>query len=118
MNHRARKLCRSLLVAGVLTLLAPPAAAEIVATEEVAAGLRAQAERERVREFLGRENVERELKALGVAPELAKKRVDALTDAEVTALAGKLERLPAGAALDRTDWILILLVAILLILAL
>ncbi|HXF65911.1 MAG TPA: PA2779 family protein [Burkholderiales bacterium] len=118
MSHHARKLCQSLLAAGALVLSAPAAPAGIVATEELAAELRAQADRERVREFLGRENVERELKALGVAPELARKRVDALTDAEVSAIAGKLEQLPAGAALDRTDWILILLVAILLIVAL
>jgi hypothetical protein len=118
MSPRAWKLCQSLFVAGAVALFAPPAAAEIVTTETLAAEQSARVERERVRAFLSRENVERELEALGVAPELAKKRIDALTDAEISAIAGKLDQLPAGAALDRTDWILILLVAILLILAL
>jgi hypothetical protein len=51
--------------------------------------------------------------ALGVKPELAKQRVDALTDAEVVSLAGKIDTLPAGGALSSTDLIIILLVAIL-----
>jgi hypothetical protein len=50
---------------------------------------------------------------LGVAPETARERVDALTDAEVANLAAQIDTLPAGGALSTTEWILIVLIAIL-----
>jgi len=59
--------------------------------------------------------VEDRLKALGVAPELAKKRVGSMTDEEVLVVAGRIDTLPAGGAVDRTDLILILLLVLLII---
>ena len=71
--------------------------------------------RERVQAFLDREGVEDRLKALGVAPELARKRVNAMTDEEVLVVAGRIDTLPAGGALDKTDWVIILLIVLLVI---
>lgn len=102
---------KAVLAAVAFALVSGPVSAEIVSTEQVLT----QSDRERVRTFLNREGVEDRLKALGVAPELARKRVDAMTDEEVLVVAGRIDTLPAGGALDRTDWILILLLVILVL---
>lgn len=113
----ARNLCSakswiSVLFALVFAVLSGAAAAEIVSTEELAQ----QAERERVQEFMGRQDVEDGLKQLGVAPEEARRRVDAMTPGEIRQIAGKMDTLAAGGALSSTDWIIILLVVIIVIL--
>jgi len=95
----------------------PQARAGLVATDQVAAASRAQSDREKVRAFLNRADAERSLLALGVKPEFAKQRVEALTDDEVTKIAGKIDALPAGGNLGQTDIIIILLVAILVVVA-
>jgi len=38
-----------------------------------------------------------------------------MTDEEIRIVAGKIDRLPAGAALSQTDWIIVLLLFILLL---
>lgn len=45
---------------------------------------------------LDRADVRSELEALGVDPEIARARVDALSDAELAEVAGQLDALPAG----------------------
>ncbi len=52
--------------------------------------------RERVEAFLARTEVRAEMEKNGVDPSAASARVAALSDAEVDALAGKLDTLPAG----------------------
>ena len=52
--------------------------------------------RERIRDLLARDDVRTEMIALGIAPAEAEARIAALTDQEVTAIAGKLDQLPAG----------------------
>lgn len=69
-----------------------PASAAIIATDEVAAS----AERDRVKSFLDRAEVQAQMQALGVNPQAALARVEALSDDEVAALAGRFEQLPAG----------------------
>ncbi len=69
-----------------------PASAAIIATDQVAAS----AERDRVKSFMDRAEVQAQMQALGVNPQAALVRVDALSDDEVTALAGRLDQLPAG----------------------
>ena len=105
---------KAMLAAFAFALVSVPASADIVSTDQVLAG----SDREKVRAFLEREGVEERLKALGVAPELARKRVDAMTDEEVLLVAGRIDTLAAGGALDKTDWILILLITILVIILL
>lgn len=113
MNICAPKFRSSLLFAAVLALPCQSALAGLVSTEQVASRSEVQADREKVRAFLGRSEAERDLVALGVGPEFAKQRVDALTDEEVVSLAGKIDALPAGGALSNSELIVILLVAIL-----
>ncbi|MFL6692683.1 MAG: PA2779 family protein [Ramlibacter sp.] len=75
-------------------------------------------ERAKVRDFLDRANVRERLQAMGVDGLAARDRVAAMTEEEVHALAQRIDMLPAGGALSQTDWMLILLVAILVVLIL
>jgi len=74
--------------------------AELVSTEEVVQGMRdaalAAEQRARVEAFLGREDVRRQLEALGVEAEEAEARVASLSDAEIEQIAGQIDELPAG----------------------
>jgi hypothetical protein len=49
-----------------------------------------------VKSFLDRAEVRERMQALGVNPQAARDRVDALSDEEVAALAGRLDQLPVG----------------------
>jgi len=70
--------------------------AGMLATDQVVRHLSAQADRDRVSEFMGRDDVRRQMEELGVDPAEAQARVGNLTDAEVAAIAGEIDRLPAG----------------------
>jgi hypothetical protein len=72
----------------------PPAWAGIVTTEQISSS----AERDRVRNFLDRADVQAQMQALGVDATAARERVDALTDQEVNELAGRIDQLPAGSS--------------------
>jgi len=83
----------SLLIVCVAGLGVPlPASAGIVTTDQVASST----QRERVRNFLDRQEVRAKLESLGVDPNAAKARVDALTDREANDLAARIDQLPAG----------------------
>lgn len=103
-----------IIMLGVLALLAVPARADIVSTGQIVQ----QSERERVEAFLEREGVEKELKALGISPELARERVKALSDEEVRTIAGRMDTLAAGGALGTSEWLLIIIAILLLIIVL
>src|SRR5687768_8626082 len=78
---------KAAVIAAVITALAAPAHAEMVSTDR-AAGL---SERDRVRDWVQREEAQKQLKAMGIAPETAQERVNAMTDEEVSVVAGKLD---------------------------
>lgn len=105
---------KALLIAVAFPFLAVTTSAEIISSER---GL-SSSERDRVRVFLEREEAKDRLQTLGVPPETASKRVEAMTDDEVRIVAARIDTLPAGGALDKTDWVLIILLVILLIVAL
>jgi hypothetical protein len=98
MNSRFMRMTSRLLIASVLSLALPLQStyAGIVATDRVAASAQSQTERERIRTFLDRADVRKELQAQGVDANTAKMRVAALTDEEVHKVAGKLDQMPAG----------------------
>lgn len=85
-----------LLVHGLAFVLldARVARAELVTTEAALAG--ASGVRDQVRALLARDEVTRELRELGIDPAQARDRVEALSDAELAVIAGRLDRLPAG----------------------
>jgi hypothetical protein len=73
----------------------------------------AEQDRAKVREILDRASVRERLQILGVDALDAQSRVDAMSDAEVHALAQRIDSMPAGGALSQNDLILVLLIAIL-----
>ncbi len=98
MNSRFMRITSRLLIASVFGLGLPLQSthAGLVGTDKVAVSAQSQSERERIRTFLDREDVRKELQTQGVDVNTAKARVDALTDEEVQKVAGKLDQMPAG----------------------
>lgn len=72
------------------------ARAQIVGTDEAQATLNASAQRDRLDSFLARDDVRQDLVKRGVDVVAARERVGSLTDAEVAALAGRIDQAPAG----------------------
>lgn len=65
-------------------------------TPAAGASDQAEAQRERIRDLLARDDVRAEMIALGIAPAEAEARIAALTDQEIADIAGRLDELPAG----------------------
>ena len=87
-----RCIVQLLVVCTVGLGLPLPVSAGIVGTDQ----LSASADRDHVKQFLDRNDVQAQLQARGVDADTAKARVDALTDDEVKTLASRIDQLPAG----------------------
>lgn len=111
-KHHLRR--QSIVIAIVMAVLAAPAPAEIVSTDRAAGA----SERDRVRDWVQREEAQKQLKAMGIAPDTAQQRVDAMTDEEVRVVAGKIDSLAAGGAFSTQEWLLIIIAILLLIIIL
>ena len=95
-----------------LLMVTVPAQAGLVSTESVAVA----GSRERVVAFLERADVQLQIESMGVSPQDVKARVAALSDAEVTSLAGKIDSMPAGGdALGAVLWLALVVFLVLLI---
>lgn len=92
MNAFKKCVVRLLVVCMVGAGFPLPASAGIVTTDQI----QAQSDRDKVRSFLDRAEVRAQIQALGVNPDAARARVEALTDEEVFQLAGRVDQLPAG----------------------
>jgi uncharacterized protein DUF6627 len=102
----AKTICRLLVVLMVWTPY-QVAQAAMIGTDQVAV-TSSQADRSAVLSFVTRADVAGQMQALGLDAATAKDRVAAMTDTEVSYLAGQIESLPAGA--DTMGVILIILV--------
>jgi len=98
MNSRFMRMTSRLLIATVLSLSLPLQAsyAGMVDTDKVAASAQSLTERERIRSFLDRADVRKDMQAQGVDANAAKARVAALTDEEVHKIAGNMDKMAAG----------------------
>ena len=115
MKKTVLRMSRALAV--VLALgLTPFARAELIDADALQPQSQAELDRAKVRSFLERASVKERLQAMGVNGLAAGDRVAALTDAEVHALAERIDAMPAGGALSNQDLIIILLIAILVVL--
>jgi Family of unknown function (DUF6627) len=113
MSTRAFRPRNFVLIAALCGFLLPSANAELISTDQVASAAKIRADREKIRAFVNRAAAQQSLQAMGVKPESAKQRVDALTDEEVETIAGKIDALPAGGNLSNMDSrLLIVIVAI------
>lgn len=72
------------------------AQAGMVTTDRVIDQGTVQQDRASVLQFLGRDDVRRQLEALGVDPDEAAARADSLSDAEIARIAQQIDHLPAG----------------------
>lgn len=94
MNTFSRCMARVLIVCTFALGMPLPASAGIVTTDQIYTS----ADRDRVRNFLDRADVQAEMQSLGVDANAARARVDALTDEEAGQLAERIDQLPAGAS--------------------
>jgi len=96
---------------GVLAFLVVsfPASAGMIATP-------VDTERARVKAMLERPELQAEMQKMGIVPAEAAARVDAMNDAEVLQLAGKLDQAAAGGQVgDRTLLLILLIILLILI---
>jgi hypothetical protein len=92
-----RRLVASLLCVAVLNLSSPLVAqASVIGTLQAVEAQNRAADLATVNSALAREQVRAQLGAMGVDATQIESRLGALTDAELRALAGQLETLPAG----------------------
>jgi len=68
----------------------------MVSTDQVIGEQAVASDRERVMDFMAREDVRKEFEALGVDPDEALARAAGMSDAEVREIAGRLDMMPAG----------------------
>ena len=112
------KQMRSMLVRFLIVCMAlfpVSSAAGMFATDAVLAPA-ATADRGRVLDFVARADVQKRMQQMGIDPEQARLRINALTEEEVRCLAGHIDTLPAGASdLAPYVWGLMIGVAIALI---
>jgi hypothetical protein len=102
----AKTICRLLVVLMVWTPY-QVAQAGMIGTDQVAT-TSSQADRSAVLSFVSRADVAGQLQALGLDASSAKDRVAAMTDSEVSYLAGRISSMPAGG--DTAGVILIILI--------
>jgi len=96
-----------------MALVAPQVQAGVIGTDQA---LQASSERERLKAMLARPEVARQLQKSGIDAQQAAARVDAMSNEEVTQLAGRLDALPAGGTLSNNELIIILLVIVIVLL--
>lgn len=103
-----------ILMANLLTLgFAQSAGAGVIGTEAAMQSDDRNARIERINSVLSRDNVEQQLRKLGVDPADAKQRIAALSDAELASLEQRMDELPAGAgALEVLGIVLLVLLVL------
>lgn len=92
------RIISSILIVSTLSmsLFVSQAQATLITSDQFVNSQTAQENRERVRAFFDREDVQTQLQARGVDSADAKARVDALTDGEVASINEQIDSLPAG----------------------
>jgi hypothetical protein len=88
-----------------------PAYAALVSTAE----LLDQQSRNELIEKLERRDIQAQMVELGVDPQAALDRVEAMTDQEIAQLNGQLAALPAGGELSTLEWLLIIVIILILV---
>lgn len=97
----------------LLAALISPAHAAMVSTRDIAAP---QTQSTPKADYaMARDQLRRQLIDAGVAAADAAERVERLTDAQVTAVQGRIDSLPAGAGMSTTTLLLLIIIIILLV---
>jgi len=117
MNNRLHRYLPRLLGACLFSVtLCGTANAGLIGTDAAAVPAQSSEDRERVRAFIARPEIVRQLREAGVSPEEAEARARAMSDEEVHAIAAKLDALPAGGK-RLTDFELIVVILLVILLA-
>jgi hypothetical protein len=82
--------------------------AGMIGTDQVVSNVQDQANRDKVLNFVTRGDVVKQLETMGLSTSNAKERVAAMTQDEVSRIAGRIDSMPAGA--DSGAWIVAVIV--------
>jgi len=96
------KLISQLLILSMVVLPFSTQAG-MIGTDQVVANATAEANRDKVRDFVSRTDVQKQFETLGLTTANAAERVNAMTQDEINRIAGKIDTLPAGAD-SSTGW--------------
>ena len=88
------------------------AMAGMIGTDQAVTAASAQAQRAALIDTMSRGDVASQLQLQGVDPMAAAARVASMTDQEVSALAGKIDSLPAGASSSGTGWAIAIVIVL------
>ena len=108
----SRRLCTLLVIALFSLTVTQPVMAAMVSTRSLLVQEQAAQQRDELRDMLQREEVRAQLVTLGVEPDAALARVDALTPEEVASLHQQIEDLPAGGGVGGTIVLILLILAL------
>lgn len=100
MNRTMKNMAAVFALAFTASTAPLPAMAAMVPSETALASQ--QVDRSELKAFFDRQDVIDALQSHGVTPEMAKKRVDSMTDAEALQLAERIETAPSGAGVVGT----------------
>ena len=109
-----RFICRLLVLGSIMLPYSAHTQAALIGTEQAVARVQAQSERDKLRGFVARADVQNQLAAFGLSAAVASERVNALTDDEVQQLAGRIDSLPAGAVSTAAALLVVLLLLLLI----
>lgn len=95
---RSQKVIASLVAMAFcfLAVVVAPVQATLVGTADILSAQEDDMARQKVKEFMAREDVVNHLQALGVSAEEARTRVDTMTAEEIHLLVEKIDQMPAG----------------------
>src|SRR5258706_12976976 len=96
-----RFICRLVILSSIVLPYSAHTQAAMIGTGQAIANVEAQ--RTKVKDFVARADVQRELAALGVGTAAAGGRVHALTDDEAQLIAGRSDTLPARRGGTRSE---------------
>lgn len=110
------------IVMTLLTLLlsvsCPAVQAALIDTEAALNPIQSRSDRQLVKTFLERTDVQQTLIAQGIDPVEARMRADSLTDSEIIAIKDKIDTLPAGGFLGFVILVLVIVLLVLVIMRL
>jgi hypothetical protein len=109
MTSTMKKATCRVLVVSLLALSFQTARAGMIGADQAAAVQSVQTDRATVMSVLDRGETVAQLQALGVDPQTARARVNAMTDQEVHALAQDIQTAPAGAS-SGWGWVAVVIV--------
>jgi len=96
MNSNLKSLLCRVLAVTVMMLPFQTGQASMIGAGQAVSGASVQVDRDVVLNFLSRSQTVEQFQALGLDAQVARDRVEAMTDDEVGTLAGKINELPAG----------------------